>query len=70
MEPSLTEIVPISELVAVGQQYVCSRELFSFVNRSLNTLGLRALVMPPMKSLHFQADLVVFSVEKMEQAKP
>ena len=60
----MIDLVPISELVEIGEQYVCSRKLFSFVNRSLNTLGLYAMVMPPKKS----DDLVVFSVERTKKS--
>lgn len=53
-------MIPISELITVGNPHVCDRALFSFVNRSLNEHGLRALV------IENKGDLLLFKIEKME----
>lgn len=56
-------MVPIAELVTVGQEYTCDRKLMSFVNRNLNAIGLRADVV----KFREHGDLVVFRVEKLMQ---
>jgi hypothetical protein len=42
--PTTVELIPIEQLVNDTDTYVCSRNLFSFVNRNLNERGLQALV--------------------------
>ena len=51
--------IDISKLVEFGETYICSRNLFSFVNRNLNTLGLLARV-----QLISQNDMIVFQIER------
>jgi hypothetical protein len=58
-------MTPLAELVSIGHEYTCDRKLFSFVNRNLNAIGLRANVI----DIRFRSrtDLVVFIVEKLMQ---
>jgi hypothetical protein len=42
-----TEMVPMNELVDLDTTYICSKNLFPFVNRSLNAIGLQARIIIP-----------------------
>jgi hypothetical protein len=43
----MSELVPMNELVDLDTTYICSKNLFPFVNRSLNAIGLQARIIIP-----------------------
>jgi hypothetical protein len=59
----VTAMVPIGETVKLGEIYSCSRSLFSFVNRSLNQIELRANIERiEYRALNELNDIVIFRV--------
>jgi hypothetical protein len=50
------ELTPIEQLVNTTDTYVCSKNLFSFVNRSLNAMGLQARVIDMSIQITFMVD--------------
>jgi hypothetical protein len=54
------ELVPLEQLIDTDEIYVCSKNLFSFVNRSLNNMGLQAKIIA-------MGDKTVFTVDKLRR---
>lgn len=52
------EMVPLEQLVNDTDIYACSKNLFSFVNRSLNFIGLQAKVISMGNEIRFMVDKV------------
>jgi hypothetical protein len=58
--PTTIDLIPIEQLVNMTDTYVCSRNLFSFVNRSLNEMGLQARVID-------MSDQITFMIDKLRR---
>jgi hypothetical protein len=58
------ELTPIEQLVNNTDIYTCSRNLFSFVNRSLNEMGQQAKIISMA-----EGDLIIFGIAKLNKLR-